>query len=132
MIRRFRTIISANGGQNQNRIFDVSLIVQSTLCNSCFHLRSQPKGQNKKNTTLPFFILPNIWASYNEISLNLIYSFDVWVAPSWDNQNTQQKRSFNIKWQNYKPLNCIGYCEKSGFSQRWRPSDIRYVKCGLV
>lgn len=38
----------------------------------------------------------NIWASCNEILLNLIYSFDMWVAPTQDNQNTRLKRIFNV------------------------------------
>lgn len=34
---------------------------------------------------------PNIWASYDNTSVGLIYFFHVLVAPSWGNPNTQQK-----------------------------------------
>lgn len=53
-------------------------IVQTTLCKRCFPLRGQLKGQKGKTIeTLSFFMLPNIWASCDKISLNLNYSFDV-------------------------------------------------------
>lgn len=40
---------------------------------------------------------PSVWVSCDEIFWNLINSFDVWVAPSWANQNTQWKRILNDK-----------------------------------
>lgn len=63
---------------------------------------------------------PNIWAFFDEISLNLIYSFE-WVAPSWGNQNREWKQIFNVKCENakLKPQKYIGFCEKPmGFSPK--------------
>lgn len=68
---------------------DVSrCIVQSSLCKSCAPLWGQLKGQKGQ---------PNIWASCEKISWNFIYSFDIWVAPTVGNQNSQQKRISNVK-----------------------------------
>lgn len=57
---------------------------------------------------------PNIWVPSEEISQNLIYSFDVWVVLSLGNQNTQWKRIFTVKWRSYKSVNIKRYGEKSG------------------
>lgn len=58
-------------------------------------------------------MLPKFSAIYDEISLNLVYSFDLCVLPSWGNQKTQCKQTFNIKWKSNKSLNYKLYCEKS-------------------
>lgn len=39
-------------------------------------------------------MLSKIWASYDKISYNLIYFFDVLVAPPWSNQNAKLKTVF--------------------------------------
>lgn len=76
---------------------------QSTCCKSCFPYEINPKVKREK--LIPFFMLSNNWASCNEIPLELNYSFDVWVDPLWDNQNTRQRQIFNVKKQSYRPLN---------------------------
>lgn len=83
-------------------------------------LHGQPNCQMGKTKLSLSFMQPNIWAFFDEISLNLIYSFE-WVAPSWGNQNTEWKQIFNVKCENakLKPQKYIGFCEKPmGFSPK--------------
>lgn len=110
----------------------VNIIVQSTLCISCFFLRIQPKIQKGKKQLFPP-LCNQIFGSPMKNSQNLIYSFDVWVVPTWGNPNSQRKRISNVKQQSNNPLNYKGSYEKyMGFSQIWRQSGIIFVKCGLI
>lgn len=54
----------------------------------------------------PFLYAIKYFASWDEISLNMLYSFDVWVVPSWGNQNIKRKRE--IRWETY------GFSHKDG------------------
>lgn len=80
-----------------------------------------------------FFMLPHICASCVKISLTFIYSFDVWVAPSWGNQNTQRKRDFIVKWQSYKLLNFKDSCEKHmAFIPKMAAKGYNFCKVWIV
>lgn len=75
--------------------------VQSTLhCKKSWHelfpfavLTQRSKGENR----FPFFLQLDICASFDEIILKLIYSFNVWVVSSLGNQITQQKNGYNFE-----------------------------------
>lgn len=56
-------------------------------------LTKRSKGENR----FPFFLQLDICASFDEIILKLIYSFNVWVVPSLGNQITQQKNGYNFE-----------------------------------
>lgn len=76
-------------------------------------------------------MLLDIWASFDGISLN----FDVWAVPPWGNKNTQRKRNglltSNDRVTDLKTTRATGR-NPWVFSQRWRPEDMTFVKCGLV
>lgn len=69
-----------------------------------------------------------------KISLHLMYSINVWVAPFWGNKNAQPRWIFHMKWQSYKHLNKLWRLlwDISVFPQRWQQRDTTFVKCGLV
>lgn len=56
-------------------------------------LTQRSKGENR----FPFFLQLDICASFDEIILKLIYSFNVWVVSSLGNQITQQKNGYNFE-----------------------------------
>lgn len=55
------------------------------------------------------------------------------IAQYWSNQNTRWKRILSSKSQSYKPLNYIGYCEKSiDFPQKIAAKELNFCKLRIA
>lgn len=104
------------------------ILIHTLQC--CFPLWGQLKSQKGKKQTFSFFYVAK-YLSCDKISLNFIYSFNMWVP----HHGTIKSHNWNvISWSSYKPLNYKAYMyykKPMGFSQGWRPREITCVKCGL-